>query len=126
MRHLFIVMALAGLAACASSAAPVASDALAPPPPAAAPAPPPPAAIVGSATFLCDDGLRMSAQFQDRPAQVRLTMTDNTTLLLPRQASGSGFRYSDGDYSLSGKGVSATFEAPGRNPAICTDVTESK
>jgi len=126
MRRLLVLTALMGLAACAGTAETGPAAPLPPPPATTEAAPPPPPAIVGRATFLCDDGTRMSALFEDGPAQVRLTMIDNTTLVLPRQASGSGYRYSDGDHALYGQGVSATFEAPGRDRTICTDVTEAK
>lgn len=99
----------------------------APPPPDgpdAAPAPPP--ALVGRATYLCDDGVRMEAVFEEAPAQVRLTFTDTTVLILPQAPAASGFRFSDGPNTLTGKGVEARWEAEGRPPAICTDITEVK
>lgn len=119
----FVVAALCALAAACTTTKPAdtgaASPVVATPPPAAG-------ALIGRAAYICANGLRLQAIFQDDPSQVRLTTVENVVYTLPQQPSTGGFLYGDSVSSFAGKGKDATFTAPGVGSTACTDVTESK
>jgi membrane-bound inhibitor of C-type lysozyme len=126
MRLILLALAAAALASCAAKGDQPAAAPAAPSGSAAAPAP----AIAGRAVFLCDNGVRMTALFEEsatpQSARVTLTFTDNAVLVLPRQAAASGFRYADAANALEGKGAEVRFTAANAAPTLCTDVSNVK
>lgn len=94
--------------------------------PISATTPPTGGTLVGRAAYICANGLRFQAIFQDNPSQVRLTNVENVVYLLPQQPSDKGYVFSDGVSSFTILGKDANFSAPGVGSTACTDVTESK
>lgn len=123
MRKLLVVAALCAFVAACTTASTEAGNAGSP---IAATNPPAAGALIGQASYICANGLRFQALFQDNPSQVRLTNVENVVYLLPQIASASGNAYGDGVTSFTVKGKEASFSAPGIGATNCTDVTESK
>lgn len=121
MRKLFVAVVCALAAACTTT--PASTDAASP---VVATAGPSAGALIGKAAYICANGLRLQAIFQDNPSQVRLTTVENVVYILPQETSASGFVYSDGVTTFAGMGKDANFSAPGVGSTTCTDVTESK
>lgn len=120
MRLILLAVAAMGLASCASKPAP------APAAPAAGPAPAPAASIVGRALYICENGARIDAVFEDVAggpgARVTLTWEGREALLvLPRQPSASGFRYADADTVFESRSNEVVI-----NGTRCTDATNAK
>lgn len=122
MRKILVAALCAIAAACTTSTPAETGNAS----PVAATPVPKAGALIGRASYICANGTRLQAVFQDNPSQVRLTSVDNVVYTLPQQASASGFLYSDGVTIFSGMGKDANFTAPGVGSTACTDVTESK
>lgn len=122
MRLIILAAAALSLASCASkSAAPVAPAA-----PAGGSAVAPAPSITGRALYICANGARIDALFEEaangREARVTLTWEGREELLvLPRQPSATGFRYADADTVFASRGNEVQL-----NDTRCTDATQSK
>ena len=72
---------------------------------------------VPSAHYRCEGGADLQVQFPEGKAVV--TFPDQTSIALPQQVSGSGFRYSDGRNELRGKGDTAIWDPENWPPTNC-------
>lgn len=72
---------------------------------------------VPTAHYRCESGADLNVQFPEGRAVV--TLPDASSLVLPQQISGSGFRYGDGRYDLRGKGDDATWSVSGQGSTHC-------
>lgn len=79
----------------------------------AAPAPEAPAPV----TFACADGTTLRVTFAGETA--RVTLPGGEELVLPRQPSGSGFRYATPRHELRGKGDEVQWTVGRRVPVSC-------
>jgi len=101
-------------------------EAAPPPPPAsepsvpAAPAPPRPPSDERGYTFTCDDGNRIQVRFSQSRHQATL-VRNGESMVLPQQASGSGFIYGDGRTTLRGKGDELILEVGKMAPIRCRE-----
>jgi len=119
MRLIVLAVAAISLASCASKPTPPAS-------PAAGPAPAPAPSISGRALYICENGARIDALFEEaasgKDARVTLTWEGGEALLvLPRQPAASGFRYADADTVFESRGNEVQ-----SNGVRCTDATNAK
>ncbi len=80
-------------------------------PPVPAPMPTP----QGDVLYACPGGMDFSATFAGDGELVTLRMPGQPNIELSRQASGSGFAFSDSYYELRGRGREATLTAAGRS-----------
>lgn len=81
------------------------------------PAPSPATEAADPTRYACDDGGFLSVRFTGEAALV--TLVDGSTVTLPRQPAGSGFRYASDRMELRGKGDAATWSARGSAPTPC-------
>jgi membrane-bound inhibitor of C-type lysozyme len=67
--------------------------------------------VIGPVDYNCDEGIPLRVTYDNRGAtSIATVIHDNSlTVRLPQVVSGSGTRYSDGRYTLQGKGKSAIF-----------------
>ncbi len=69
--------------------------------------------------YVCDDGTRFTAVFDNRLPALILTFPGGESLTLPQVLSGSGIRYADGRREFWGKGAEAAWTVEGRPPTQC-------
>lgn len=79
------------------------------------PAPTPMPTPQGDVLYACPGGMDFSATFAGDGELVTLRMPGQPNIELSRQASGSGFAFSDSYYELRGRGREATLTAAGRS-----------
>jgi membrane-bound inhibitor of C-type lysozyme len=74
-----------------------------------------------NAVFNCDGGLTLNVVFDNDadPETAIVTIEGEDPMTLPIAMSGSGYNYSDGKISLSGKGDEAMWEVDGKDPVNC-------
>ena len=74
-----------------------------------------------NAVFNCDGGLTLNVVFDNDadPEKAIVTIEGEEPMTLPIAMSGSGYNYSDGKISLSGKGDEAMWEVEGKDPVNC-------
>ena len=74
-------------------------------------------------TYHCANGDKLLVSYDRRQETATLATAllapEDTTLTLPRQISGSGFIYSDGEVTLRGKGQEVQLQAGRRAPVSC-------
>jgi membrane-bound inhibitor of C-type lysozyme len=75
--------------------------------------------VYGPYHYVCDDGTRFTAVFDNRLPALVLTFAGGETLTLPQVLSGSGIRYADGRHEFWGKGAEAAWTVEGRLPTQC-------
>jgi membrane-bound inhibitor of C-type lysozyme len=78
-----------------------------------------PDSLVGPVYYACADRSNFAVTFDNERDIAIVVRPDSPRLMLPRQIMGSGFRYGDGAYELTGKGREATWRAPGVAPVPC-------
>ncbi len=78
---------------------------------------PPPGEI--TARFQCEDGSGFDAVFNKENETATIVRPEADDIVLPIARSGSGYLYSDGTYSLRGKGKAATFSTTGGVDLSC-------
>jgi len=64
--------------------------------------------------YVCDGGVGLTVTFDNAAGKAIVMRSGAAPATLEQQASGSGFRYSDGKSELSGKGKDATWTAGGK------------
>lgn len=75
--------------------------------------------LVGPVYYACADRSNFAVTFDNEHGVAIVERPDSPRLMLPQQIMGSGFRYGDGAYELTGKGREATWRAAGVPPVPC-------
>ena len=75
--------------------------------------------VHGPYSYVCDNGTRFTALFDNRLPALILTFADGRTLNLPQVLAGSGIRYSDGIHEFWGKGAEAAWTVGQEAPVLC-------
>jgi len=71
------------------------------------------------AVFDCEGGQTLDVTFDNDKDVAVITIAGEKPLTLPIAMSGSGYRYSDGDHELSGKGDEAMWQVGDKAPVNC-------
>ena len=80
--------------------------------------------VHGPYSYVCDNGTRFTALFDNRLPALILTFADGRTLNLPQVLAGSGIRYSDGIHEFWGKGAEAAWTVNNGTPVQCRTADE--
>ena len=75
--------------------------------------------VHGPYSYVCDNGTRFTALFDNRLPALILTFPGGETLTLPQVLSGSGIRYADGRHEFWGKGADASWTVGKGLPTQC-------
>lgn len=70
-------------------------------------------------TFRCDDGSELNVTFTRSPDFARVVQEGYTTVDLPAEITGAGFRYSERGVELRGRSMEAYWTRPGAAETLC-------
>lgn len=77
-------------------------------------------AQVKNVVYACDDGTEFNASFDNSADTLTIQLPGEGPLLMQPARSGSGFRFTSGDYEIHGKGPNALLTRPGKPQTDCS------